>query len=235
MEREREEYARTLYPSNTWDSFVDALDDRENTGLDDTAGLINSVLRDLEFTDVDHLPACTNHISRQPASATQIDDLIRTQQLCLQNQQMLNKKVDQILALLTPSIHKAGLPSPTVAVQAPTQSLDSTLSSASASVTVSSQQSELSSELGGMTTEHLFDLKRSAKSRPNFAVLLLKELFNPNELEGKNIAGVRGKERVDPERLLVLKNILQRFHPVTSGEHEASWRLCRKAMDEHLR
>ena len=57
--------------------------------------------------------------------------------------------------------------------------------------------------------EHLFDLKRSAKSRPNFAVLLLKELFDPKELEGKNIAGVRGKERVDPERLLVLKNILQ--------------------------
>lgn len=50
-----------------------------------------------------------------------------------------------------------------------------------------------------MTSEHLFHLKKTAKSQPNFAALLLKELFNPKELDGKNIAGVHGKEPVDLE------------------------------------
>ena len=46
-----------------------------------------------------------------------------------------------------------------------------------------------------------------SRSRANFAVLLLKRLFDPSELEGKNIAGVRGKGQVNPVKATALRRI----------------------------
>ena len=52
-----------------------------------------------------------------------------------------------------------------------------------------SEQNDIFDRVGPLTTEKLIILKTNAKSRANFAVLLLKELFDQKELEGKNIAG----------------------------------------------
>ena len=40
--------------------------------------------------------------------------------------------------------------------------------------------------------EELFQIKNMSRSWVNFAVQLLKQFFEPSELEGKNIAGVQG-------------------------------------------
>ena len=77
-----------------------------------------------------------------------------------------------------------------------------------------SEQNDIFDRVGPLTTEKLIILKTNAKSRANFVVLLLKELFDPKELEGKNIAGVRGKEMVNPEMIDIIKYVVQRFYPV---------------------
>ena len=121
---------------------------------------------------------------------------------------------------------------PEVSIHVPVEATPPTFSPAAESVQA---QSEMIGSVGLLTTDKLVALKLNAKSRANFAVLLLKELFNPKELEGKNIAGVRGKEMVDPERITEIKKMLQRFYPVPAAHEESCWRMCRKAMDEFLR
>ena len=74
-----------------------------------------------------------------------------------------------------------------------------------------SEYCEMIGSIGLLTTDKLVALKQNAKSRANFAVLLLKELFNPKELEGKNIVGVRGKDMVDPERITKIKKCFRDF------------------------
>ena len=59
--------------------------------------------------------------------------------------------------------------------------------------------------------EELFQLKNMSGLRANFAVLLLKWFFEPSELEGKNIAGVRGKEQVNPVKVSQIKRIVSCF------------------------
>ena len=40
---------------------------------------------------------------------------------------------------------------------------------------------------------------------------------------------------VDPERIEIIKNVVQRFYPGPVADADSSWRTCRKAMDEYLR
>ena len=86
-----------------------------------------------------------------------------------------------------------------------------------------------------LSSEKLFSLKQKSRSRSNFAILLLRELFEDNELERTNLMGVRGKGRVDPERITTIRTIVNRFYPVAAAEEASSWRCCHKAMDEFLR
>ena len=49
-------------------------------------------------------------------------------------------------------------------------------------------------ELPQFVHKELFQLKNTARSRTKFAVLLLRKVFQPSELEGRiNIAGAQGK------------------------------------------
>jgi len=82
--------------------------------------------------------------------------------------------------------------------------------------------------------EELFRIKNMSRSRANFAVLLLKRLFDPSELEGKNIAGVRGKEQVNPAKVSEIKRMVNSFFPSAACDELSAWRECRKAMDEYL-
>jgi len=83
--------------------------------------------------------------------------------------------------------------------------------------------------------EELFQIKNMSRSRANFAVLLLKRFFEPSELEGKNIAGARGKEQVNPVKVNEIKKIVNSFFPTAASDELSAWRECRKAMDEYLR
>ena len=182
-----------------------------------TASLIGSVLRDLNSPDL------------QPNTSTpQLEAIMR---MCLAKIDALDRKIDYVISMVTPQPAPAPVV-PEVSIRVPVEATPPTFSPAAESVQA---QSEMIGSVGLLTTDKLVALKLNAKSRANFAVLLLKELFNPKELEGKNIAGVRGKEMVDPERITEIKNMLQRFYPVPAADEESCWRMCRKAMDEFLR
>ena len=85
------------------------------------------------------------------------------------------------------------------------------------------------------SSETLLLIRAQASSSKNFAVKLLRNMFKTNELRGRNICGVRGKEPVDPVRVAKIKQYIQRFYPGSPYEQENIWRDCRKAMDSFLR
>jgi len=86
-----------------------------------------------------------------------------------------------------------------------------------------------------ISREDLIALQSRSTSTMNFAVRLLRELFSRNELIGRNIAGVRGKERVDPARIEIIKEIVFKVYRTSPSDRELLWRYCRKAMDSFLR
>ena len=69
---------------------------------------------------------------------------------------------------------------------------------------------------------------------PNYAKNLVFELFERQELLGKNCPGVKGKTGIgcDPRMDIVCENTFKRFW-VT--DKNATWAVCRKAIDTALR
>lgn len=86
-----------------------------------------------------------------------------------------------------------------------------------------------------ISREDLITLQARSTSTMNFAVRLLRELFTRDELIGRNISGVRGKERVDPARIEIIKEIVFKIYRTSPSDRELLWRYCRKAMDSFLR
>ena len=80
----------------------------------------------------------------------------------------------------------------------------------------------------------LFQIKNLSRWQANFVVLLLKRFFEPCELEGKNIAGFRGKEQVRPAKVSEIKRIVSSFFPSAACDVLSAWCECRKAMDKYL-
>ena len=66
-------------------------------------------------------------------------------------------------------------------------------------------------EEGSLSSDRLFQLSSKSCSRANFVVQFLTELFEPSELEGKNIAKKKGKEKVDPARISDIKDYVERI------------------------
>ena len=86
-----------------------------------------------------------------------------------------------------------------------------------------------------ISRENIIALQTKSNSTKNFAVRLLRELFTKEELEGKNISGSRGKDQVDPERIMIIKEIVFKMYHTQPADREMEWRNCRKAMDSFLR
>lgn len=173
--------------------------------------------------------------------STERDDLTaiaRRQKQVLLNQESLSKKLDHIISLLSvpvanvPSamIHPPPIPKPVLCTMPPASSpLDQ--------ATNPPEDTSIESAIPACQVSHeeLFQIKNMSRSRANFAVLLLKRFFEPSELEGKNIAGVRGKEQVNPAKVNEIKRIVSSFFPSAACDELSAWRECRKAMDEYLR
>ena len=96
----------------------------------------------------------------------------------------------------------------------------------------SSNLSEMSPESTSSQLPHerLMALRTQASSSMNFAVCLFRELCPTQELIGKNINGVRGKQAVEPNKV----ELIRTFYPSPPGETERIWRECLKAMDSFL-
>lgn len=86
-----------------------------------------------------------------------------------------------------------------------------------------------------LSQEYLIRLKAKSNSTMNFSVHLLRELFTLEELEGKNISGSRGKDKVDPKRVEIIKKTVFNTYGTTPSDAEMVWRGCRKAMDTFMR
>lgn len=86
-----------------------------------------------------------------------------------------------------------------------------------------------------LSRDDLIALQAKSTSTMNFAVRLLREMFTPEELLGRNLSGVRGKEKVDPARVEVIKEIVFKIYRTSPSDRELLWRYCRKAMDSFLR
>ena len=83
--------------------------------------------------------------------------------------------------------------------------------------------------------EVLFQLRSRASSERNFAVHLLRHMFTPSELEGRNVRGVGGKLPLNAEKIIKIKEIVFRFFPASLSQQDFVWRDCRKAIDAYLR
>ena len=86
-----------------------------------------------------------------------------------------------------------------------------------------------------ISRDELIALQAKSTSTMNFAVRLLRELFTREELIGRNISGVRGKERVDPARIAIIKEIVFKIYRTSASDKELLWKYCHKAMDSFLR
>ncbi|KAJ7380671.1 hypothetical protein OS493_007037 [Desmophyllum pertusum] len=160
-------------------------------------------------------------------SSTELDAILRNQEALLCNQQRLEQKLDQILAfasLLSLAIHTLTTASPVIPVQ-PTTSA-SALIAVPFALSSPAAGDQPQSDEEGLSTDNLFQLSKKARSRANFAVQLLKELFEPSELEGRNIAGTHGKERVDPEKIEQIKTEVHKYYPVATADIDSRWQDC---------
>lgn len=87
----------------------------------------------------------------------------------------------------------------------------------------------------GISLERLTIIRSEASSIMNFAVRILREICSSQELYGKNVTGVRGKEAVDPSKVEQVRSLVKKYYPAPPSEGERNWRECRKAMDSYLR
>ena len=118
----------------------------------------------------------------------------------------------------------------------PSTTPKSTTSINSTTTSISSTSSHSNSIIPSDTyPQTLFeDVFRRSSSMPNYAKNLVFELFERQELLGKNCAGVKGKAGIgcDPRMDIVRENTFKRFR-VT--DKNATWAVCRKAIDTALR
>ena len=82
--------------------------------------------------------------------------------------------------------------------------------------------------------EEIFCLRQKASSAKNFAVLLFRKLFEPHELDGRNVRGI-GKPALDIEKVQTIQELVFKHYPTLSAQRECLWRDCRKAVDTFLR
>jgi hypothetical protein len=60
-------------------------------------------------------------------------------------------------------------------------------------------------------------------------------MFEPHELVGRNVSGVRGKKPLDGSKIGQIKKTVNQFYPVPTAEALETWKNCRKAIDSFLR
>ena len=86
------------------------------------------------------------------------------------------------------------------------------------------------------SNEKLSELKKASCSESNFAVQLVRELFSDDELVNKNVHGRKGKQALDRERMLQVRNAYFRFYPCESGQEEkAKGSKCAEGRNAFLR
>ena len=94
---------------------------------------------------------------------------------------------------------------------------------------------EAQTDESGPSSDFLILAREQASSSMNFAVRVLRQMLPTSELFGRNIAGVRGKQPVDPVKVSKIRALITQFYPASPLEKERIWTDCRKAMDSYIR
>lgn len=86
----------------------------------------------------------------------------------------------------------------------------------------------------GLTSIEINKMKIEACSRRNFAAKLAKHAFTEEERRKCNCRGKRGKDRLDPNRLNVIRALTYHYYPLKQGyDEDENWlNECVKAIDE---
>ena len=219
-----------------FDTSWGLFDDQSSTSNMATANLIGSVLRDFQR------PSWCDASTPRTQPREELVQIPRRQfEQLIHKQDIISQKLDHVIALLCQTPSAAQQPQTVVTLppanlpEFHTPSVQQPLPPTSSPSITDSSGTESQPTAYHVPHEELFTLKNRSRSRANFAVLLLKRLFEPSELEGRNIAGVRGKEKVNPVKVSQIKEIVNSFFPTSASEEVSSWRECRRAMDEFLR
>lgn len=86
------------------------------------------------------------------------------------------------------------------------------------------------------TPSFLASIRARSCSRQNFAVNLVRSLVTVNERKVSNVAGVLGKKKLDPKRIVRIKEATFQTYPLEAGETiVGAWALCIKSIDESCR
>ena len=86
----------------------------------------------------------------------------------------------------------------------------------------------------GLTKLEVEMIFKESSSRKNFAARLTKRAFTEEERKRSNCHGKRGKDRLDPTRLGIVRRLTYYYYPLKQGQSEESdWlKECVKAIDE---
>ena len=78
-------------------------------------------------------------------------------------------------------------------------------------------------------------IKGESCSVGNSAVNLVRALFTPEELAGRNCSGKKGKMPLDNVKLQKVKGYVLKLYPSQASQRETQWKTCVIAIDEYLR
>ena len=99
-----------------------------------------------------------------------------------------------------------------------------------------SSQSDHPQHFVPQTSINLNEIRLNSRSRMNFTVQLMRQLFSENERKVSNVNGKMGKKKLDPQRIAYIRNAAFHVFPLTGAERETeAWSRCIKAMDESSR
>ena len=87
-----------------------------------------------------------------------------------------------------------------------------------------------------MDNNRLQEIKDASCSDANFAVNLLREYFTDEEMKGRNVSGLKGKQALDPVKIHKIKQYFFQMYPCTEGETEkAKWSKAADAICSYIR
>lgn len=81
-------------------------------------------------------------------------------------------------------------------------------------------------------SEYLETVKRESSSVGNFAARLNCKVFTVEERMLSNVSGSQGKQKLDPQKILAIKNATFATYPTDMKNKPAVWKGCVKAIDE---
>lgn len=81
-------------------------------------------------------------------------------------------------------------------------------------------------------SEHLDMVKRESSSIMNFAARLNYKVFTIEERMQSNVSGTQGKQQLDPQKILAIKNPTFATYPTDMKDKPLVWKNCVRAIDE---